>query len=325
MQIVERRRAHRASADADAPVASIEHGCGVTPSGSGSASTAAPCSSTTPQPGIRHHVAQPLGRILRIERHIGAAGLAAPPAIPTTSLERALGAHPDQHVRARRPGPAGDAPAGWRGRRARRSSACGPRTPPRPHPACAPPARQTAPAGVAAGNRLRRVVPARAGWCRARPAPGSAGGPAAAPASATAASSSRIRRAAQRLDRRLVEQVGGVFQHAVDARPACRRRAALDQPDRQVELRARGRDRLAASPSSPGSSSARLPAPASNASITWNSGCRDSDRAGLQHLDQPLERQVLVAVGRQVAGPAPARSARGSSGCPTCRCAAPGC
>ena len=33
---------------------------------------------------------------------------------------------------------------------------------------------------------------------------------------------------------------------------------------------------------SPGSSSVAAPAsPASNASITWNSGCRDSDRAGL--------------------------------------------
>ena len=37
----------------------------------------------------------------------------------------------------------------------------------------------------------------------------------------------------------------------------------------------------------------------------------------VEHLDQPLERQLLMRVGRKVARPAPGRSARGSSGCPT--------
>ena len=62
--------------------------------------------------------------------------------------------------------------------------------------------------------------------------------------SATAAPSSRTSRSPRRRDRRRVEQVAGVFQHAVDAGRRRLGRAPLDQPERQVELRARGRHRL---------------------------------------------------------------------------------
>ena len=45
----------------------------------------------------------------------------------------------------------------------------------------------------------------------------------------------------------------------------------------------------------------------------------------VEHLDQPLERHVLVAVGRKVAAAHPRHQLARSSGCPTCRCAAPAC
>ncbi len=86
--------------------------------------------------------------------------------------------------------------------------------------------------------------------------------------------------AAQRFHRRFVEQVAGVFQHAVDPARRAVGEPPLDEPDRQVELRARGRDRLWRH-RKPRQLQVVAPAsPASNASITWNSGCRDSDRAG---------------------------------------------
>ena len=46
---------------------------------------------------------------------------------------------------------------------------------------------------------------------------------------------------------------------------------------------------------------------------------------GLELLDQPLERQLLVRVGARARPPAPAPAARGRSGRPTGRCAAPAC
>ena len=48
------------------------------------------------------------------------------------------------------------APGGWRGRRAPRRSARGPRTPPPRHPACAPPARRTAQAASPGASSSRR-------------------------------------------------------------------------------------------------------------------------------------------------------------------------
>ena len=59
-----------------------------------------------------------------------------------------------------------------------------------------------------------------------------------------------------------------------------------------------------------------------NASITWNSGCRASERAGLR--PPPAARTASPDGYRQQdCSRAPARSARGSSDCRTCRCAAP--
>ena len=61
------------------------------------------------------------------------------------------------------------------------------------------------------------------------------------------------------------------------------------------------------STASPGSSSApRRRASASNASITWNSGCRDSDRAGLSTSTSRSNGRSACAVGRKVAAPHPA-------------------
>ena len=83
-----------------------------------------------------------------------------------------------------------------------------------------------------------------------------------------------------RLDGAAVEQVGGVFELAMDPSRRAVRAALLGQRQRQVELRAVGRHRLEAR-RQPGSSAKLTGALFWNASITWNSGCRDSDRAGL--------------------------------------------
>ena len=84
----------------------------------------------------------------------------------------------------------------------------------------------------------------------------------------------------QRRNARPVEQVGGVFEHPVDPRRLAVRAALLCEAERQVELGAGSVDRFEATAVSPGSS--RLAgALFCSASITWNSGCRDSERAGL--------------------------------------------
>ena len=45
----------------------------------------------------------------------------------------------------------------------------------------------------------------------------------------------------------------------------------------------------------------------------------------VEHLDQALERQILMAIGGEIGASARGRSGRASSGCQRCRCAAPGC
>ncbi len=154
---------------------------------------------------IRHHVGQPLARIVRVERQIGAAALStasSPTPVRVNARPAPRPAHP-----ARRRGSAGDAPGGWRGRRARRSSAPGPRTsPPRP-PACAKPAPQTAQAGWWARSAARLSFRAAAGWCRARPAPGSAVRQARARRIGHRRRQQPDQAPAQRLDRRRIEQV----------------------------------------------------------------------------------------------------------------------
>ena len=237
------------------------------------------------QARIRHHVGQPLGRIVRVERQIGAAGLEHRQQ-SHHQFERALGADPDQHIgpdaetsqMMRQPVGVGverrvaqhavledhrrgirRAPS-LRGkqRRQRRRRAIGRIRIRQRMPGVVPEPQD----GVA----LRRIEDRKAAQRairignRGRQQPNQA--------------------LAQRHHRGFIEQVACVFQHAFDAGRLTVGGALLDQPDRQVELGAGGGDRLRPD-REPGQLKAAAAAPASNASITWNSGCRDSDRAGL--------------------------------------------
>ena len=117
----------------------------------GSASQQRACVTSTRGAGVRQHEGQPLGRVGRIERQIGAAGLEDAEQADH-HLRRALQAKPDHASPARPPDRADGAPAGWRAPPARRSSACGPRTPPPPPRACGQPAPRTAPAASLAAT-----------------------------------------------------------------------------------------------------------------------------------------------------------------------------
>ena len=207
-----------------------------------------------------------------------------------------------------------------------RSSARGPRRPARWRPACAPPARRTARAAWRAGTparavsfQTRRMVSRSAASriverCRS-----------ARSGSATARLQQPDQALGQRLDARRVEQVAGIFQHAVDAGRRAVRGAPLGER-RPTGRTWRSRPRPAAGARA--APAARAPPPArrsANASITWNSGCRDSERAGLSTSTSRSNGRSWCAVGRQVAARAPARAARGSPDCPRCRCAAPAC
>ena len=189
--------------------------------------------------GVRQHERQPLARVGRVERQIGAAGLEDAEQ-PDHHLGRALDAQPDHGL-----GPDAEAAQVMRqlvGVRVElaRSSARGPRTPPPPRPACARPAPQTAPAAsrrrdrtapvsfqrrrmVCALGRRPRIVrpPERA--IRRPPPPPPAAGSAAGPASRRAASNRSLAYSSTPVDA---------------GRRAVRRRAARPA-DRQVELRAR--------------------------------------------------------------------------------------
>ncbi len=99
-----------------------------------------------------------------------------------------------------------------------------------------------------------------------------------------------------------VEQVAGVFQHALDAgRPTCvgLATAALGEAERQVELRAYGRNRLRLSREAgkierPGTRSLRL-----ERQHDLEQRMPRQRARRVEHLDQPLERQVLVRVGAE--------------------------
>ena len=117
----------------------------------GSRSSSACCVTSTGAAGVRQHERQPLRRIRRVERQIGAARLEDAEQ-PDHHLQRALDAKPHHASRAPPRARAGDAPAGWRAHPAPRSSARDPHTPPRPHPAWRAPAPRTAPAGWPAGT-----------------------------------------------------------------------------------------------------------------------------------------------------------------------------
>ena len=84
----------------------------------------------------------------------------------------------------------------------------------------------------------------------------------------------------KRLDAGAIEQVGGVFHHPRDPGRRAVRGALLAQIEREVELGGGGLHRL-----NRGGEPRQLESwPAAlfwNASITWNSGCRANERAGL--------------------------------------------
>ena len=155
--------------------------------GSGSRSSSAAWVTSTGARASASMNAQPLRRVVRVERQIGAARLEDAEQ-PDHHLERALDAQPDHRLRPD-PEPAQMVrqPVGVRlelaiAQRAR------PRTPPPPPRACAAPARQTAAGSVAAADRMRGRVPLLQDGARAPAADRIAAARSAAPASATAAS-----------------------------------------------------------------------------------------------------------------------------------------
>ena len=121
-----------------------------------------------------------------------------------------------------------------------------------------------------------------AGWCRARPPPGSAAPRAAAPASAATASSSRISRAPSAAT--VAASNRSLAYSSTPSMPA----GAPSAPRRSISPSDRSNLALdvaigcglVAEPRQRQRRGVRRPR-VSNASITWNSGCRDSERAGL--------------------------------------------
>ena len=89
----------------------------------GSRSRSAWWVSSTASAGVVEHEGEPLRRVGRIERHVGAAGLEHAEQRDDQSRASARRQTPTSDVRARRPRRAGAARAGSRGRRARRRSA----------------------------------------------------------------------------------------------------------------------------------------------------------------------------------------------------------
>ena len=112
---------------------------------------------------------------------------------------------------------------------------------------------------------------------------------------------------------------------SVPAMPARRaiRAAQLAQAQRQVELRRRGRNRLKARRNPVKLKLDRRVVLERQHHLEQRVPRQRPRR--VEHLDQPLKRNILVAVGRKIVGAHPRRSAPGSSGCPRCRCAAPAC
>ena len=123
--------------------------------------------------------------------------------------------------------------------------------------------------------------------------------PIARSGSATAASSRRTSRPDERLDAGAVEQVGGIFHHPADPRRRAVRSPLLAQAHRQVELRARGRHTLEAAAQSI-ELELHLGGVLQRQHHLEQRMPRQRPRR-VDDLHQPLERQILVAVGREVA------------------------
>ena len=236
-----------------------------TPRATAARCTAAPCTSTTPKPASATMSVRRSRRIVRVERQVGAAGLEHRQQ-PHHQLERTLGADPDQDVGS-------DAEALQMMRQAVGvgveggvGRARGPRRSPRWRPACARPARQTAPARSrvlhrpAAQRRAaisecakecpvsfqsRRMV-SRSAASRIDSAPSARSG------SATAALQQPDQPRAQRLDGRC----GRTGRLRIPARP--RSRPARRRP--RAAPRARPRGRTSRSPSRPAAPAPKAPA-----------------------------------------------------------------
>ena len=165
-------------------------------------------------------------------------------------------------------------------------------------------------------GRLAGVAPAAAATSRAvsfqarrmvsrSAAPRMSKAPSARLPSAAARASSRMSRSPEPGHARLLEQVACVFQHAVDPGRLAARRAPLDQPQRQVELGAAGCDRLRLHREP--RQFQRAPAAARLKRQHHLEQRMPRQRARrIEHLHQPLERQIGMAIGRKVAAPHPA-------------------
>ena len=193
--------------------------------------------------GVLQHVGEALGRVVGIERHVGAAGLEDAEQ-PDQHLERALDAKSDHHFGT-------DTERAQVMRQPVRAriqlgvaQALLARAPPQPRRACAPPARRTAPAGSRARPHAR-CRSTRAGWCALV-----RGQDVEAADRPIGVGDNRFEQPDQTrpdgFDAGAIEQIGGVFEHPVDARRRAIRCALLAQAQRKIELGTRGGDRLKA-------------------------------------------------------------------------------
>ena len=177
----------------------------------------------------------------------------------------------------------------------------------------------------------RRAAPAAArcrssaaGWCRARPAPGSTARPSARSGSATAASSSRISRAPSAST--VAASNRSLAYSSTPSMPA-------GAPSARAAPPARPTDRTSRSPPRP--AAARTASPGSSSSAARLAGLerqhhleqrvpRQRPRR-VEHLDQPLERQIRHGHRPQGCVPRTRPISSRKPGCPRCRCAAPAC
>ena len=230
--------------------------------------------------GIRQHEGEPLGRVVRVERQIGAAGLEDAEQ-PDQHRQRALDAQPHHHL-----GPDAERAQVMRQLvRARVELAVAqplaPRTPPRPPQACARPAPRTAPASVAAGDRARGVVPLPQDRAALRRRRGCRGGRSRARDRRPQPPAAARSRPRQRLDA-CRDRTGRWRIPAPPRSPPASRPPRAARRGQATGRTSRSPLRPAQTPRCrPGSVEARAGALFWNASITWNSGCRASERAGL--------------------------------------------
>ena len=263
------------------------------------------------RPGVVQHERQALARIGRVERHVGAARLEHAEQ-RDQQLRRALEADADQRLRpdAQRPAAAGPA-VGPLVELARRSAA---------------PSRRSAPtasgvrAAWASNSSWSRHVPrpvrpaapfhSTSSWWRSA-AVSSGSSETRGSGSATRACEQRLEVPGQPLDRRRVEQVGAVLERAARARPP-----SSHSEQRQVELRRAGVDRAAARAAGPAAAAARRAARSAAPKHDLEQRRAAQVALRLQLLDQPLERHVLVGVGRRASVSRTRASSSRKSGSP---------